>query len=293
MVGGRRGLVGFGFELGGGAAVNQYPVAAYIAMVVGALVLGWAGWDWVRSYDKEPHNRFVARTVEATRHHLIPAMLGIMGIAGLLLIGAAILGAIAYSNTSPPAVGAAQGEIPAPPPPIKQTEAQPPPPRPNAEREPLAALMTNLSGIINRRIVPIYSEENRLFRAIDLAVETPSLSELIDKMHDFSPLDNIASEIYRQIIPQNKYFSEELKYVLDGDNMGNSPLFKLASLNRTYVNQLYAAQGIAEKTKDKGAENQLMNLIRPYQNDILASVTSLGTWIDATNKRIEEQKHAR
>jgi len=98
MVGGRRGLFGAGLEIGGGAAVNQYPLAAYIAMGIGALLLGWGAIDWVRTYPKETHHRFVSQLIDAARLRLIPILLIAVGASGIILIGVALVGAVAYAR---------------------------------------------------------------------------------------------------------------------------------------------------------------------------------------------------
>jgi hypothetical protein len=90
MVGRRTGIAAFALEFGGGAAVNQYPTAAYTAMGVGAVLLAWVFVDWLRSYAKEQHNALLTQLVSATRRNLIPIMIGAAVLASIILLAVAV-----------------------------------------------------------------------------------------------------------------------------------------------------------------------------------------------------------
>jgi hypothetical protein len=90
MVGRRTGIAAFALEFGGGAAVNQYPTAAYTAMGVGAILLGWVFVDWLRSYKKEQHNAVLTNLVSATRRNLLPIMIGAAVLASLTLVAVSV-----------------------------------------------------------------------------------------------------------------------------------------------------------------------------------------------------------
>jgi len=107
--------------------VTVVGVASAILLIIAAIQ--FARWVW---YSGKEHladpNSLLSQLAAQTRRRLIPLMLGTMAIAGALLIGAAILGAIAYSNSSPPNQPSDVAQTPAPqaapaPPPLNPSDA--------------------------------------------------------------------------------------------------------------------------------------------------------------------------
>ena len=84
-------------DLGAQVSGIQYPGIG-LAIIAIAIFLGAVRlWRWTKRQLATPDS-WLSRMAAATRRRLIPLMLSAMGLAGAILIVAAVAGAIAYSN---------------------------------------------------------------------------------------------------------------------------------------------------------------------------------------------------
>lgn len=86
MAGGRKGLIGGGFNLAGGAAVTLWPPAGYVLITIGVVVMGLGAIDWLN----ERRSNAGKRRLKLEPIHLIIAGLFGLAFCALIAVGGVI-----------------------------------------------------------------------------------------------------------------------------------------------------------------------------------------------------------
>jgi hypothetical protein len=283
-----------------------------LALIISGVIYLRLMFAWTRGQLDKPHPAFT-QFAAAVRRRLIPLMLGAMGLAGIVLIVGAIAG---YFALNQPATAIApdpkiaeltnerDGAIrdrdnarqqlasrPAP-----QTDiAQPVAPKRDdpAEKAELKGLMISISKTLNTEGVGIFRGLQRYIAGKEDGV-SPGAQESFDLIKDAQGRTQALYErIFRKIIPENKYFERDLKFIVGEDDPKTNPPYQLIQQLGTYFGQLNMVLVLIPKMKDdstRTTERQLLGMAdESHHIPLRVAITNFEKWITQCNERIDEK----
>jgi hypothetical protein len=180
---------------------------------------------------------------------------------------------------------------------------QPPPPRPIPPSADAKARIDNvlfkLSEILNNQggavitLAEKYTVATQPDNLGDHPEYPPSPIKLREKITPITEqLEGLQNAIYRELIPGNNYYAEELRATLGPGNeqmVGSTP-YETLQKALGYSGALATAMGVAQYAKNETAERFAVILTEDRRKTFSEAVGKLKAWIEACNSRIQERR---
>jgi hypothetical protein len=167
------------------------------------------------------------------------------------------------------------------------------------EKDAFRKILLTLSGIINGKGRSISRLADKLLSEIDPLTASshypPTPAFLRDQANEIvDMLESMNTEIYRELLPANTYYSTELVAVLGSKtaNITDGPPYLLSQKSLAYIGSLNTAILIDETAKNDGVSRLTLGTTKYTHDEFEMAVTGFKKWISECNSRIDERRHA-
>jgi hypothetical protein len=176
--------------------------------------------------------------------------------------------------------------------PVEQTVSPTPvlPKYDPAKKAELDGLMLTISRLLNKEGLEILQSQQSFFLADE--VGTKDLKAHLEFITDMQKkVDSLYQQIFNKLLPENRFFERDLKFVLGTDTVDTNPVYQLQQRLGSYHSQIHMVLTIRKKISedDPSADNQLFNMARGDLRTLRGALKHFGEWIASCNARIDEQ----
>jgi hypothetical protein len=161
------------------------------------------------------------------------------------------------------------------------------------EKEKLKGLMIRISELLNTDGAEIFESLRKKTAGSLIGFESMSAKDRFDFIKEIQEKTlKLDDQIYRKIIPENKYFERDLKFIVGGDDLKTHGPYQLYQYLAPYFGQLNMVLTLIQKMKEdstKSTENQLLGMANSDERRLIDAVANFGSWITLCNERIDEK----
>jgi hypothetical protein len=209
-----------------------------------------------------------------------------MGLTGGVLIVAAFVGAVTYSNKIPAFLTGAGAHNP----PLSDTA------EPAAAKKKFPAAKAKALGEATQKITAVLDREGmNVVREIDAVANGPAATSSKQQVYEvIGRLDRMRNQtravdsiVWIDVLPAYPSIASELQDIVQNDD----PLKGLEGASKLYFDGLTTVVTIYDKV-DAAAKEQLLQLLNPTRDAFRQAASKFQNWIQECKSRIDEKQKA-